>query len=316
MISILVIVLLLIGLGLIAAHLYSQNLAHMSTHAVPRAGEVMAVPGGRIHYVEMGKPDGVPVVLIHGLGGFLQHMTYALADELADTFRVIAVDRPGCGYSSREQGHAELPAQAAMLGAFMDGLGLERPVLVGHSLGGAVALEIAVARPAEVGALALICPLTHREASPPDVFKGLAVRNPALRALLGGTIASPMAKATTEKALTEVFKPEAWPPDFALRAGGLLTFKQGAFAAASEDLEAAETAMKRLPGRYADELKVPGGVLYGAADNLLSPGKHGKSMQAHGLDYEELPGKGHMIPLTEPAATADFVRRMAAKRTA
>lgn len=316
MVSTLVILFLLIALALIAAYLYSQGLAQMASKAVPREGALMPVRGGKIHYKEMGRPEGVPVVLIHGLGGFMQHLTYGLADALADEFRVIALDRPGCGYSSRDAGNADLPTQAAMLGEFLDKLKVTSPVLVGHSLGGAVALEMAVARPHDIGALALICPLTQRESTPPDVFKGLAVRNPTLRALLGSTIAGPMAKATTDKVLTEVFKPEKWPEDFATKGGALLSFKPGAYVASSEDLEAAEVAMNRLPGRYADELKIPGGILYGADDNLLSPDKHGKPMEAFGLIYETLPGKGHMIPITEPDACADFVRRMAAKRAA
>ncbi|MBL4749571.1 MAG: alpha/beta hydrolase, partial [Amylibacter sp.] len=60
-------------------------------------------------------------------------------------------------------------------------------------------------------------------------------------------------------------------------------------------------------------LKASGGILYGADDCLLPPIHHGQSMIAHGLAYEVLEGRGHMIPITAPEECADFIRRMAAK---
>lgn len=123
------------------------------------AGRVVLVDGGSIHYVEQGPKDGTPVVLIHGLSGQLQHFTYGLSELLAKDFRVIAIDRPGCGYSTRENDEFSCPeAQGRMINEALDMLNVEKPILVGHSLGGSVALAMALDRPDQIGALALICP--------------------------------------------------------------------------------------------------------------------------------------------------------------
>ena len=302
---------LLIGLVLVGAHLWTRNLTAKAEDLVPRTGDMQRVAGGRIHFVESGPEDAPPVVLIHGLSGQLQNFTYALTEKLAKNHRVIALDRPGCGYSERDDDRTSLHAQAGMIADFLDQRGIRKPVVAGHSLGGAVAVALALDHQENVGALALICPLTHKQSTAPDVFKGLEVRNPTLRKLIGNTIAAPMAKRTTDVALTAVFKPEPWPEDFIVRAGGALGMRPKGFISASEDLVSAEAAMPGLAARYAKDLKVPGGVLYGASDNILSPDAHGAPMEAFGLSFETLPDRGHMIPLTDPASVADFIERMA-----
>ncbi|MEO1689515.1 MAG: alpha/beta hydrolase, partial [Pseudomonadota bacterium] len=110
-----------------------------------------------------------------------------------------------------------------------------------------------------------------------------------------------------------VFAPEPWPEDFLSHGGGALGLRPKGFITASADMTAVPGAIVPQVARYAEELKTPGGVLYGAKDHVLDPKVHGEPMAAFGLDYEALAGKGHMIPMTEPEACADFIRRMAAK---
>jgi pimeloyl-ACP methyl ester carboxylesterase len=108
------------------------------------------------------KGVGRPVVLIHGLGGQMRNFTHSLVGRLCGDFRVVAFDRPGSGYSTRSaDAPAGVRAQAATLAKAIRALKLERPVIVGHSLGGAFALAIALDYPDCVGAVALISPATH-----------------------------------------------------------------------------------------------------------------------------------------------------------
>ena len=84
------------------------------------------------------------LVLLHGWG-----MNLRIWDELAHSlgrrFRVIAIDRPGSGYSQRAPGaSARLAAQGDLIAKFISALGLERPLVVGHSLGGAIALALRI----------------------------------------------------------------------------------------------------------------------------------------------------------------------------
>lgn len=105
--------------------------------ALPPTGRFVDVPGARLHVVERG--NGPAVLLVHGLSGQLANFDYGMIEPLSRDFRVIAVDRPGAGYSTRQPGAAaDLRAQADTLAALIDQLGLHKPLVVGHSLGGAI----------------------------------------------------------------------------------------------------------------------------------------------------------------------------------
>lgn len=303
---------------LIAAKIWTWKLGHGVEELIPRAGEVVSVEGGVVHYIDTGPintgpRDGQALVLIHGLSGQLQHFTYALVDRLAQDFRVIAVDRPGCGYSERaSKSQADVAQQGRMIGEVLDHLGVDAPILVGHSLGGAISLAMALDRPDKTAGLALLCPLTMPQTDAPDAFAGLEVRSDTLRDWIARYIAVPIAKLTSDKVLGLVFAPEVAPEDFLTRAGGALGLRPKAFVTASEDILAVEAAMPRQAARYEAELKTPGGILFGAQDNILSPDSHGHPMTRFGLVHEMLDGGGHMIPLTQPEACEEFIRRMAA----
>ncbi|MGV6850247.1 MAG: alpha/beta fold hydrolase [Marinibacterium sp.] len=305
-------IVLIIGAALILMHLWTRRLTRLGAHSVPQPGQVVPVNGGAIHYVEQGDPEKPTIVLIHGLTGQLQHFTYAMTDLLAEDYHVIAVDRPGCGYSTRDDARlATLPEQARMIHEFLDAKGVSRATLVGHSLGGAVSLAMALDYPARVGALALLAPLTHRVPSTPPIFKALEIRTEWLRSLIANTIAVPLAKMTAPHVINEAFAPEPAPDDFLDRAGGALGLRPSAYITGSQDLAGVDNSIDAQTKRYAD-LKVTGGILFGAEDPILSPAQQGESMVEFGLSNEQLETRGHMIPLTAPEACAAFVRRIAA----
>ncbi len=299
---------------LILAVFRTRRLAVEAERQVPQAGRLQPVKGGVVHFVEMGSATAPPVVLIHGLSGQLQHFTYGIAELLAPAFRVVVLDRPGCGYSERDDGSLAAPIrQAQMIDEALQKIGVEQAVVAGHSLGGAVALALALERPERCRALALLSPATQDQTAAPEAFRGLLIRTPWLRRAIGHSIAVPLAAATKNKVLSMVFAPEPYPQDFMSRGGGELGLRPKAFVTASEDITALLDGIAALSARYATELKTPGGVLFGSADVILSATAHGQSMAAHGLDCETLEGRGHMIPITAPAECADFIRRMAAK---
>ncbi len=295
--------------------LWTRSLAQGAERGVPQAGTLMPVGGGVMHYVDTGPRDGPVLVLIHGIAGQLQHFTYGMVDLLQGDYRVIALDRPGCGYSqlANDGDGASLGDQARMIDALLAGLGVERAVVVGHSLGGAVALRMALDCPDRIGALALLCPLTHTQPDAPDALKGLQISTSWVRRLMGATIAVPIGKMTAGKVLGEVFKPEQCPDDFMDRAGAVLGLRPQAFVTACSDMSAVQLEMPAQAARYEGELTIPGGILYGAEDGTLSPDRHGQSMAQYGLSCETLAGRGHMIPISAPEDCAGFIRRVAAK---
>src|SRR6266404_7513448 len=168
---------------------FAGNTERKVEAAVPPCGQFIEIDGQRLHYIDT-RGTRPAVVMIHGLGGTLWNYTYALSGKLSGEFRVIAVDRPGSGYSARpDDAPATLSAQAATLAKFMRALGLKQPLLVGHSLGGALSLAIALDHPDCAGALALIAPLTHAQDDVPEPFRGLVINSRVMLKIIAWTLA-------------------------------------------------------------------------------------------------------------------------------
>jgi pimeloyl-ACP methyl ester carboxylesterase len=293
---------------------FTASTARKVEAALPPRGRFMEIGGERMHYVDTGGA-GPAIVMIHGIAGNLLHFDYALAGRLAGEFRLILVDRPGSGYSARAAGaDASLTAQAAAIAKLIGALGLTRPLLVGHSLGGAVSLALALDHPDSVGGLALLAPLTHAEENVSPVFRPLLIRSSLLRSLVAWTLATPMGIRRGPATLKEVFAPEAVVPDFPLRAGGILGLRPKAFRAASSDAVAIKGVLPGYVSRY-PSLDKPIGILFGTSDRLLDYRKHGQAMKAScpALDLELMEG-GHMLPMTAPDRCASLIRRIAARR--
>jgi len=298
----------LLGLGLAAA--FTWMIACRVEALLPPKGRFVEVAGARLHVVDTGNEAGAgaAILMIHGLGGQLSHFTHGVAGRLERDFRVVAVDRPGAGYSrwnaDNDAAGAGLSAQAAALAALIERLGLQRPLVVGHSLGGAVALTLALEHPQCVGGLALIAPLTHMLEQVPPVFKGLTIASPWLRRLVARTLAVPASIRNGRAALAQVFGPETAPADFATRGGALLGLRPGAFLAASSDVRAVQAELPALQARWR-ELRLPLRVLYGKDDRILDWRVHGQALADRlPATQLELVEGGHMLPVTRPDACA------------
>jgi len=278
----------------------------------PPVGRFVEVPGARLHVVERGQ--GPALLLVHGLAAQLGHYTYAIVDQLAKRYRVVAVDRPGSGYSVRAPGtSATFSAQADALAALIDALQLGRPVVAGHSLGGAVALTLAQRHPERVGGLALIAPLTHPFRRVPAAFRALAIAKPAVRNLLAWTIAVPLGLAIREKLLKLVFDPEAVPNDYATRGRGLVALRPSHLIAAAADFAAIRESMPAMLKGYGS-LKLPVSILFGLDDRVLDPRAQGQALaQEIGGAQLTLVKGGHMLPITAPEQTAQFIGDAAAR---
>ena len=298
----------LVGAGLAC---FAWWTARRVERAVPPTGVFMDVDGNRVHYLDYG--SGPAVVLIHGLGGQMRNFPPELAGPLARDFRVIVLDRPGSGHSTRPlSAPAGLRPQAATIAAMMHRLGLERPLIVGHSLGGALALTLALEHPESTGGLALIAPLTQPQRTVPEPFEGLAVRSPLLRLLIAWTLAVPAAIRRGPTTLRLVFGPDPVPDQYGIKYGGQLSLRPKSYVNASADLVAAGDDLPKLASRY-NAINVPVGILFGAADQILDPARHGAMAAAviPGAELELVDGRGHMLPITAPERTLAFIRRIA-----
>src|SRR5689334_22969362 len=118
------------------------------------AVEHVAVDGAELHVDVVG--EGRPVVLVHGLG-LSGRLWTRMTEALRGGNRLVLVDLRGAGRSREvEKSDLSIGRWARDLGAVVRELGLERPVVVGHSLGAVVALKLALEEPERVGALVLL----------------------------------------------------------------------------------------------------------------------------------------------------------------
>jgi pimeloyl-ACP methyl ester carboxylesterase len=307
--------LLLISLALAVGYfvVLTRRIAARAEKLVPPSGKFVAVGGNRIHYVEQG--EGRPILFIHGLGAQLHHFRHPLFGTFGPGYRLISLDRPGSGYSVRAAGStARLTEQADVIAGFIEKLGLERPLLVGHSLGGAVALATALNHPRSISGIVLLAPVTHIEETIRPEFKGLYIRSPLKRWLLAHTVAVPRSLKLAPKTLAFVFGPQKWPDNYAVAGGGMAGLRPSHIYATASDVVAIERDLESLQNRYG-EIKMPAGILFGVADRVLDYRHHGLPMRDKiaGIEVEIVDGLGHMPQYGETRRVIAFIRRVAAK---
>jgi pimeloyl-ACP methyl ester carboxylesterase len=111
------------------------------------------VHGSRVNYAEMG--EGPPLVFIHGLSGCWQNWLENIP-HMARRHRVVALDLAGFGESELPQEEISIPGYGRFVDAFLGEIGVERAALVGNSMGGFIAAEIAISHPSRVEKLVLV----------------------------------------------------------------------------------------------------------------------------------------------------------------
>jgi pimeloyl-ACP methyl ester carboxylesterase len=298
----------IIAIGALLA-LWTFYIARKIDAALPAQGHWVDVTGGRIHYVEMGPADagGPPIVMIHGILAQLRHFSYALAGRMAADHRVILIDRPGWGHSTIEGKRPGIGAQADMIAEALDRLGIEKPLLVGHSMGGAVSLALALRHPKVPRGLALIAPYTQPVDNVVDTFRSLLVPQ-RLAPMIAWTLSIPIGIKTGAKKAAQAFSPDPVPADFGLKGGGLLALKPASFQSGVFEIAVANAEMQAQAPRYG-ELSLPVAILYGEGDYLLEPALHGRKTAAAipGARLTEIDG-GHMLLVCHVDATEAWLR--------
>ena len=302
-------VVILLLLLIIPCALFTTIISHKIKRSIPKFGKITRLEDAEIHWYDSGQ--GRPIIMLHGLGGNLRNFTCALTERLDDDFRVIAIDRAGSGWSRRSKPViATLQEQARILSEFIEQERIEKPLIVGHSLGGAIALAFALEHRKQISGLALICPATQPVDRVPDIFRFLNITSPALRFFVAYTFSSFIGILTRKNTFQIAFAPEPISDNFSIEGGGDLALSSRAFIKTSEDLIFALSSAPLLAGRE-KELDVPTAILFGEQDKILDVKLHGqKFAKLSGAKLKILTGKGHMLPLTQPDECSNLIRGM------
>lgn len=254
--------------------------------------------------------DGAPVVLVHGIPTSPELWRHVLA--LVDGARLLAWEMPGygCSWDVPETLDISVAAQAEHLRAWLDALGIERAVFVGHDLGGGV-VQIAAARaPERVNGLVLTNAIAYDSWPIPEVkamrVAGLLLKRlpgPLLHAQLGMIIrAGHDDPARAKESLAVHWRGYDHPR------GGATLVRQ------MRSLDPADT--QAVADRLA-HLAVPAAVVWGAADRFQKLEPYGRRL-ARDLDapLHEISGGKHFTPEDHPEAIAMAIRDVLARTPA
>lgn len=284
----------------------------------PPLGRFVEVPGGRLQVVEAGPPEGeIPVLLLHGASGSSADPMSALGRRLAGRFRVIALDRPGHGWSDRIAPDAASPAvQARIVCDLLDRLGIARAIVVGHSWAGALATNLALDHPDRVAGLVLLAPVTHPWPGG-DISWYYGPATSAIGWLFTRTITAPVGWLWLDAALRSVFAPQVPPPEYAEAARVPLVLRPGSFQANAQDVAGLYGFVAGQSGRYG-EIRAPTVIVAGDADGIVSTGIHAQAIARQIPDARlvVLPGVGHMVHVVAADTVVAEIEALAGRLTA
>ncbi len=186
--------------------------------------------------------------------------------------------------------------------------------MVGHSLGGAIALTLAVEHPEAISGIALLAPLTHLETRTRQRFDLLYIPSRLLRRIIAYTVGIPASLKFAEPTMKFIFGPQPLPADYMVAGGGWLGLRPAHFHATSTDVVAVEQDLGGVEQRYG-EIVMPAGILFGSADRVIGMAIHGEPMRDRigGLDFEAVDGLGHMPQFAAPEQVVAFIKRIAAR---
>ncbi|MGH2853956.1 MAG: alpha/beta fold hydrolase [Solirubrobacteraceae bacterium] len=301
----------LLGLALIVVLL---NWTYGRLPATPRpTGSFAQLAGGlRVRYLE--RPGAEPaVLLIHGLPGTAEDFNEVTA--LLPGRRTVAIDRPGFGFSTG--GYFPFARQLQAVQELIGKLHLGRPILVGHSYGGAISLAFAERHPGEVRGLVLVdaAATCTRIGSFERVQTHLlkAIELPIVRQIADVTFSQLLLTLAAEQGDGEAFDPAPVAPAHMHRVLAI-NMKHGNLEAIAGERLAANGAVEEV-NRGLRGITAPAVVIQGASDKLVLPAC-GRRLAATLPDARlEMVSGGHMAPYTHPQVVAAAVQSLTTHST-
>jgi len=285
----------------------------VAERAFPPIGRIVEVDGLPVHAFEKGDGDGPPVILLHGASVNLRDWSFDLMDRLAQGRRVIAMDRPGFGYSGRGPGAWPPQKQAAHLRAAARQLGAEKPIVVGHSWGGAVAVAWGLDFPEDVTGVVPVSGATMPWGGAATVFQTLGVGRLGVD-YYQAKLSREAEEGSVEAFVARAFRPQVPPPGYVDYVGAPLSLRAATLEANAQDLASLHLALRKMAPRYPD-MAVPVESVHGERDWLLGPDQHVREFAALVPDINTAvaPGVGHMAHHARPDLLIAAIERLSAR---
>jgi non-heme chloroperoxidase len=248
--------------------------------------------GVRLVYVEQGPRDGLPVVLLHGLSDTL-HSYDLLRPLLPSSWRVFAVTVRGHGLSDKPETGYALGEFASDIAAFLDAVGVERAMIVGHSMSSAIALAMAAAYPERVSGMALLGAFAH--------FRGTGAMGELRAAVaeMGDNCGREFAQAFQESTLANPI-----PPRFLET-----VINESLYMSGAAWRGAVQGLIDFEPCDAARLILAPAAIIWGDRDaHCPRAGQHELREALRSSRLFTLTGVGHALHWERPADTAALLR--------
>ena len=300
--------------ALAASAVYNIYRTRKVEHDHPPTGRFITVDGVRLHYLEKG--EGPPVVLIHGNVVTAEDFVLSgVFDRVARNHRVIAFDRPGYGYSERPQGSIWTAIeQADLLQEAFYQLGIERPIVVGHSWGALVAMELALGQQDAVSGLVVLGGY-YQPTVRVDVPMVAAPAIPVIGDVLRYTVAPLMGAALMPLNVKAMFAPLDVPERFKREFPYGFPVRPGQIRAESQDAVTMVPAVFGMADRIR-ELNIPITIIAGTEDGIVDHEDHAEWFHDQLPDsvLRLVPGAGHMVHYAAPDEVTEAIEAVSERK--
>ena len=272
--------LILLILVLSALVLYSGHKAREISRTYPPIGDIIRVGAQTdMHFVDVPageNPDLPPIVFIHGASGNLRDQMVPFRDELEGRARMLFVDRPGHGWSSRGTGNETPDGQADRIAELMEKRGITRAIISGHSFGGAIAATFALRHPEKTAGILFLAPATHPWPGGIAWYYTLTA-TPVIGPLFAHTLALPAGERRLVSGTKCVFAPNPPPSDYVEKTAPALVLRPEAFIANATDISGLKPYVTEVAPRYG-EIAAPSVIITGDSDSVVLAYIHSRGL--------------------------------------
>ncbi len=243
----------------------------------PPSGYFKNIDGLKIHYTDIG--SGQPVVLLHSQPAN-ERQFELLKNTLKQSYRVISIDRPGMGYSEgpKINSSERIFVQAKIISKLLKEITDEKPVIVGHSYGGALALNLALNDEENIKKLILVNTASHPWKSDNIWLPFKIITNPIIGKTFSNTYAMIYGKSVIDRSADDNFPNNNPTPGFIDKVGAELTLRPKTLESYALDAINLRSSLMKQHENYKN-LKLPVTIIAGIGDRVTPNEIH--SFQLH-----------------------------------